>query len=288
MEVILSIVFVIASVLVYDYYAARKWLQETSGVRNEVVFANRNQKYGAYVLRRDYDKNMVYIMLGLILSMGLIFGSYLFFKENPIQAIIPPAVADPQIEILLNFDPVIPEVKKQQQTEPATKKMIANIAPIIVDKPVVQKPIIQEIIAEIKQPGGTGNNGFGAGIGGGGGGGENPVKPEMPKDVVEAAADIDAEYIGGKAAMYGFIQSRLIYPQGPASEGIEGKCYLKFIVNADGKVSNVTVERGVPDCPECDKEAVRVIKAMPNWKPAILNGKPVRTWFQIPFNFKLQ
>ena len=82
MEVILSIVAVIAGVSIYDFYSARKWQLVTSATRNDIVFQNRNQKYGAYVIRRDYDRNMVYIMLGVILSIGTLVGGFMYFKSE--------------------------------------------------------------------------------------------------------------------------------------------------------------------------------------------------------------
>jgi protein TonB len=68
---------------------------------------------------------------------------------------------------------------------------------------------------------------------------------------------------------------------------IEANCYLKFVVSENGYISNVTVIRGVQDCPECDAEAIRVIKSMPNWKPGKINGKAVASKFTLPVQYKL-
>jgi protein TonB len=59
-----------------------------------------------------------------------------------------------------------------------------------------------------------------------------------------------------------------------------------MIIQKDGSISNVSVLRGAPDCPECDKEAVWVIKSMPNWVPAKVNGQPVNSYFNLPVRFR--
>ena len=70
MEIIISIILLVASVSLYDYYTARRWQQVTSSIRNEIVFEHRNKEYGAYVLRRDYDKRLMLIILGLFLTFA--------------------------------------------------------------------------------------------------------------------------------------------------------------------------------------------------------------------------
>ena len=69
------------------------------------------------------------------------------------------------------------------------------------------------------------------------------------------------------------------------TKGIEGKVYIQFVVEKDGSIADVKVMRGV--CEELDAEAVRVIKAMPKWKPGEQEGKPVRTTMMLPINFKI-
>ena len=64
-----------------------------------------------------------------------------------------------------------------------------------------------------------------------------------------------------------------------------GKCYVSIVVEIDGSISNVKVIRGVPDCPECDKEAIRLMKTMPKWKPGKTGGKVVRSRINLPVKF---
>lgn len=96
-----------------------------------------------------------------------------------------------------------------------------------------------------------------------------------------------AEFPGGAVAMKKFIYDNLIYPPLAIEMNLQGKCYVQFVVNIDGTLSNVKVMRGVYDCPECDKEAIRVVKAMPNWNPGKLESKVVRSYYTLPITFKM-
>ena len=98
----------------------------------------------------------------------------------------------------------------------------------------------------------------------------------------------DAEYPGGLAAMGQFMRDNTHYPAMAREAGISGKCFLKFVVNETGEISNVEVLKGVPGCADCDKEAIRVVKSMPKWKPAKMTGRSVKCYFNLPFSFKIQ
>jgi protein TonB len=112
-------------------------------------------------------------------------------------------------------------------------------------------------------------------------GGTVDIKPEV-FDIV----DIDAEYIGGYIEMMKFIQTNLVYPQDAIEMGDQGKVYLNFVVEPDGSITNVTVERGV--CASIDREAERIIRSMPKWRPGEMNYGKVRSRVRIPINFLLK
>ncbi len=99
--------------------------------------------------------------------------------------------------------------------------------------------------------------------------------------------DKPAEFPGGESAMFEFLSKQLVYPQIAKEMGIKGKCFVQFVVTTEGLITNVKVLRGVKDCPECDKECIRVIKSMPNWIPAQNKHKSVNSYYQIPFIFQL-
>ncbi len=94
------------------------------------------------------------------------------------------------------------------------------------------------------------------------------------------------EFPGGQAAIIRFISENTKYPSIAVENGIQGKVYVSFVVNAKGKVENVKVVRGVD--PSLDKEAVRVIESMPSWKPGKQRNKPVKVSYTMPVAFKLQ
>jgi len=92
------------------------------------------------------------------------------------------------------------------------------------------------------------------------------------------------EFPGGTAALRKFLSDNIKYPM---RDDIEGKCYVRFVVRANGKITDVEIMRGIPDCPECDAETVRLIQAMPLWTPGKNNGKPVNSYYNLPVAFHL-
>ncbi len=97
--------------------------------------------------------------------------------------------------------------------------------------------------------------------------------------------DVEASFLGGAAAMQRWIAENVNYPQTSIEMNEQGKVYLSFVVEADGSISNIAVERGVSQ--DLDKEAKRLIRKMPNWEPGEAKGKKARTRCRLPINFTL-
>ncbi|MBR3572876.1 MAG: energy transducer TonB [Bacteroidales bacterium] len=93
------------------------------------------------------------------------------------------------------------------------------------------------------------------------------------------------EYPGGMEALNSFLSKEIQYPEVARNNGITGTVLVEFVVERDGRVSNAKVK--VPLYPDCDKEAVRGIMAMPKWKPGKNMGKPVRCFYQVPVTFRM-
>lgn len=93
------------------------------------------------------------------------------------------------------------------------------------------------------------------------------------------------QFPGGERAMLKFLSDSLVYPTLEKEKGMEGKVFVKFIVNEDGSISDVHVTRSVS--PGLDEEALRVIKMMPKFSPGMKDGKPVRVYYIIPIYFQL-
>lgn len=92
---------------------------------------------------------------------------------------------------------------------------------------------------------------------------------------------------GGQEAMYDYFSKKTDYPIKAVVRGLEGKVYVEFTIDTIGNVTDVLLKRGVKDAEMLDEEAIRVVKAMPRWTPARLQGRPVACRFVIPVNFKL-
>ncbi len=98
--------------------------------------------------------------------------------------------------------------------------------------------------------------------------------------------EVMPQFPGGDQALLEFIKNNLKYPMSDAQRGIEGRVTIRFVVNRLGQVCDVTVIRGLS--PECNAEAVRVIKMMPKWIPGKQKGNTVSVYYTLPVVYKLQ
>lgn len=102
---------------------------------------------------------------------------------------------------------------------------------------------------------------------------------------IYAAVEQNAVFPGGDAALVKWIAENISYPQNAYMNSIQGRVLVKFVIETDGSISNVSVVRGVD--PELDAEAIRVVKKMPKWTPAKNSSVPVRSYFTLPVTFKI-
>ncbi|MBP5240911.1 MAG: TonB family protein, partial [Bacteroidales bacterium] len=94
------------------------------------------------------------------------------------------------------------------------------------------------------------------------------------------------EFPGGSEGLRAYLIDNLRYPEQAKKDGVEGMVVVLFTVAEDGSILNVEVSRGIGS--GCDEEAVRVVKAMPKWKPAVKDGKPAAGQYALPISFKLR
>ena len=104
-------------------------------------------------------------------------------------------------------------------------------------------------------------------------------------DKVFTSAERAAEYPGGLEKFYRFLGKTLRYPAAARENNTQGKVLVSMVVEKDGSLSNVKVQRGIGD--GCDEEAVRLIKLSSPWKPGIQNSRPVRVMYTVPVSFVL-
>lgn len=97
--------------------------------------------------------------------------------------------------------------------------------------------------------------------------------------------DSSATFTGGQSALQKWLRSNLSYPEKSKNMEVQGTVYLEFLVMANGSIANVEIVKGLDS--HIDNEAKRIGQIMPNWKPAVHNGKNVTSKMRLPIQFKL-
>lgn len=95
-------------------------------------------------------------------------------------------------------------------------------------------------------------------------------------------------YVGDMEALMKFIKENVKYPKSEELDGISGFCYITFVVEKDGSITEAKILKGILNGPLCNQEALRVVKLMPSWVPGTQNGRPVRVQFNLPIKFTLR
>ncbi len=117
-----------------------------------------------------------------------------------------------------------------------------------------------------------------------------PVKVEEEESAEEQqifmVVESMPEFPGGESQLYKFLAENIKYPQMAKESGIQGRVFVTFVVERDGRVTDVRVLRGIGG--GCDEEAIRVVSNMPKWTPGKQRGKAVRVQYNLPVKFTLQ
>ncbi len=111
------------------------------------------------------------------------------------------------------------------------------------------------------------------------------VEPEPEDEEIFMVVEESPEFPGGVQALLEYLRKNIKYPQICKDNNIQGRVLISFVVNKDGAIVDPEVIKSVH--PSLDKEALRVISGMPNWKPGAQRGKPVRVKYTVPVNFRL-
>lgn len=115
---------------------------------------------------------------------------------------------------------------------------------------------------------------------------ENTTPKESNDDQIFTICEKRPEFPGGLSALQEYLVAHTNYPAKAKQNNIQGTVLVNFVVEKDGSITNVTVEFGTHKL--LDKEAIRVVKSMPKWSPGESNGRKVRAYFTLPFNFQLE
>lgn len=298
MEILWVCAIIITIVSLYDFFSTKKWNSVTTATnRNDVVFEGRNKEYGAYVIRRDYNRNLIFIMLSIILTIGLAFGGMELSKmmgsdeeeedETEVMVQILDKFDEEEIEEEEQEEIIIPDDQEEMEEvvlEATVQSLEMEVTDKVVETIVPTQDELKDTKAGSENIAKTGDNEFGSMIP------KGPVtQPKIEKKEEEIAIFVEeeAEFPGGTKAMRQYLANNIKYPESAIAAGIEGKTTLRFVVDTEGRISDVKVLRALPGCKECDQEAIRVVKTMPKWKPAKNGGKAVKAYFDLPVVFKL-
>lgn len=276
----------------------------TSREWREIVFEGKNKEFGAYKIREAsparHTKAVVSVLVavGIILVLLILSISGVFAKPEedtvavstvqelvtmeteeeieeeieeetfqlpePEEIVAPEEVANQQqvTALLIVEDEQLEEEKQvKNQDEVLDNEAAVGAVDITEGTNDLNKVMVKEgVIAEPK------------------------VEEEQPMSI--AMVEQKPQFAGGEAAMYKWLSDNIVYPPAAAEEGVSGRVVVEFVVGKDGSISNVRVVRSRHTA--LDKEALRVVKAMPNWIPGRNNGQPVKVTYTLPVTFKLQ
>ena len=112
------------------------------------------------------------------------------------------------------------------------------------------------------------------------------AQKDETEDEIFETAQVAPEFPGGMSALFDYLRKNIKYPPKALKKGTEGTVVIRFMIDKDGSLSNMGIQKSLSK--ECDKEALRVVKKMPKWTPGYNGGKPVKCWFTLPIQFKLQ
>ena len=266
----------------------------------DIVFQGRNKVYGAYQLRRGTGKRNIWSMVfvaavAAVAYLGLAaYNSYQAAQKAKFEAEMEASLIETKKQAKVEKKTEAPKVEQVQKVE-KVKSSIAFTPPVIKKDSEVKPEEEMKTQDELKET----KTAIGAFYvkGNDEAGGtvlkavEDIATPEPPKQEAEQNKVFDVveqqpQYPGGMGALNQWLGSNIKYPVMAAENGIEGRVVVQFVVERDGSVSGVHVVRGVD--PSLDKEATRVVSAMPKWIPGKQNGSAVRVKYTVPVTFRLQ
>jgi protein TonB len=105
-----------------------------------------------------------------------------------------------------------------------------------------------------------------------------------PPDSTEAMVEVMPSFPGGFSKMQKFIADNLQYPNRARKDRIEGKVYVSFVVNEDGNITDIQLQKGIAN--DYDEACLQMVRKMPPWEPATMNNRPVKIKISIPISFK--
>jgi len=264
----------------------------------DILFNGRNKDYGAYDLRRKYDRRVRNAIIGTAAVTMTIIGGYAL--SNNVLA--PETVTRKPLPIPTVLHPIEPiEAKRTppppalpSSTPPPAKPSMKFLPPVIARNEEVQPEDVPPRMSELenKSVGVTTTTGDETGIDVDllpeTGSGDVLIAPKEREDPDKrwVTVEIMPSFPGGEAGLAEYLSKSIRYPHIAAENGIEGLVVVQFVVDYEGNIKDVKVLSAAKGG-GLEQEASRVIKAMPKWKPGRQNGRNVSVLYSIPVNFRL-
>jgi protein TonB len=268
---------------------------------SDLMFENRNKEYGAYVLRRQTTSRNIKSIIAVLILFAIVM-VYMVAK-NAYDDYQKAHMAQTQVTELTALQEQKKEAKverkeivKQEKVEQVVEKVKSSIK---FTAPVIKKDDEVRPEDEMKSQDEIMNSKVAVGFANVIGNDESgevlkakemiinePVKPKEEENKVFDVVEQMPSFPGGMAALMAYLQKSIKYPPVAEENGIQGRVVCTFVVERDGSVTDVRVAKSVD--PSLDKEAVRVVSAMPKWIPGKQNGQSVRVKYTLPVTFRLQ
>lgn len=267
---------------------------------SDMMFANRNKEYGAYVLRRQTGRRNVLSML-LVVATFLAIVVFMVVK-NFVQESMKHETMD-QVTELSALTQQKKEAKVERKEVPVRQeeqKVVEKVkSSVKFTAPVIKKDDEVKPEDELKSQDEIMNSKVAIGALNVVGNDENgevlkakeviatePVKPKEEENKVFDVVEQMPSYPGGMGALMQYLSSHIKYPVIAEENGIQGRVICTFVVEKDGSITDVRIAKSVD--PSLDKEAMRVVHSMPRWIPGKQNGSAVRVKYTLPVTFRLQ
>ena len=261
----------------------------------DLVFENKNKEYGAYQLRQENSKTTVTaLFMGLLFLAGIGSVSMLINKlkgqPDPIES--EPAFTEPMTPVTIDpyVKPVTPEpIAPPQQSAPAAPA--TDLSQL--SNPVIVTPdqAVDNIATNEENTSVVDNTSAGTGTvvnalpSTGSSGSGTEMAPPTNEPVNSAVLDKMPEFPGGMAKFYTYVGNNFQRPELDVEKTL--KVYVSFVIERDGSITDITVVKD-PGY-GLGKEAIRVLKSIKaKWTPGILNGKTVRTAYNLPITIKTE
>lgn len=258
------------------------WDNVTRATRNELVFEGRHRSYGAFELRRDYDRRF---LLALILGAGVlgVAGLSAFVLQGNAIPVVPKG---PEVIIDITPPPDIPNTDPDPPKPPAaapTPPAAGGAGTILViDSSRVDIDTASTPPAPNPGPSGPGTGPVGPPLPAGSPGGTGSGSTTLLTDTMDIGLVQERpEFPGGDRGMYDYIQRHVRFPE---TVETQSRIYVAFVVDVDGSVVRVEAKNGKSNA--YAKEAERLIRQMPRWSPAKMNGHSVKCRLVLPISFE--